>query len=206
VYGGLRPLIDDQTKDVYKTSRKYEVFDHELEGLAGLVTVEGGKYTTSRNLAENVLKTVNKKFTRLSKSVTARKYLAGCEIPDLEAFLAVAKSTYTDFPEQAVDFLARIYGTELPAVMEIARSDKQYAVALDADGEMSAQVLYAIREEMACTLMDILIRRTGIGLLGHPGEEILQTVARVAGQELNWNQARLDHELETAGSRLSVPK
>jgi len=206
VYGGLRPLIDDQTEDVYKTSRKYEIFDHEQEGLPGLVTVEGGKYTTSRNLAENVLKTVNQKFGRRSKSGTAKQYLAGSEIRDLTTFIAEAKASFRDIPETAVDFLARLYGTELPAVMEIARSDKQYAVSLDADGEILAQVLYAIREEMAMTLKDILIRRTGIGSLGHPGEKVLETVAQVAGRELHWGQARMDRELEATEKALTVPK
>jgi glycerol-3-phosphate dehydrogenase len=206
VYGGLRPLIDDQTKDVYKTSRKYEIFDHAQDGLPGLITVEGGKYTTSRNLAENVLKTINQKLGRQSKSVTAKKHLASCEIRDLNAFIAEAKSAHRDFPEATVDFLARLYGTELTAVMDLARSDKQYAGSLDVEGEMLAQVLYAVREEMACTLMDILIRRTGIGSLGHPGRKVLQQVVQVAGQELKWDQMRMDRELETAESKLSVPK
>ncbi len=116
-YGGLRPLVEDQTKDVYKTSRKYEIFDHEQDGLAGMLTVEGGKYTTSRNLAENVLKTVGKKFGRKSKSVTAKQHLAGCEIRDMEMFIKQAKVTYSEFPEHTVDYLARMYGTELPKVM-----------------------------------------------------------------------------------------
>jgi glycerol-3-phosphate dehydrogenase len=205
VYGGMRPLIDDQTKDVYKTSRKYEILDHEPEGLPGLITVEGGKYTTSRNLAENVLKKVNKKFKQPSKSITARKHLTGCEIPDLEAFLATAKSTFSNFPAPTVDFLARIYGTELPAVMEIACSDEQYAVVLDSDGEMSAQVLYAIREEMALTLADILIRRTGIGTLGYPGDQVLETIAQIAARELKWDRSRLEREMEATRYLLTVP-
>jgi glycerol-3-phosphate dehydrogenase len=206
VYGGLRPLIDDQTKDVYKTSRKYEIFDHAQDGLPGLITVEGGKYTTSRNLAENVLKTINKKLERQSKSVTAKKHLASCEIRDLNRFLAETKSAHRDFPEATVDYLARLYGTELPAVMEIARSGKQYAVALDTDGEISAQVLYAIREEMACTLMDILIRRTGIGLLGYPGEKVLEMITDLAARELKWDKARTDRERAEAEKILSIPK
>jgi glycerol-3-phosphate dehydrogenase len=206
VYGGLRPLIDDQTKDVYKTSRKYEIFDHAQDGLPGLITVEGGKYTTSRNLAENVLKTVKKKLGQQTKSVTAKKHLASCEIRDLNAFIAEAKSTHRDFPEATVDFLARLYGTEFPAVMNLARSDKHYASALDADGEMPAQVVYAVREEMACTLMDILIRRTGIGSLGHPGEKVLKAVAEIAAKELKWEQYRIDRELETAEKILTIPK
>ena len=206
-YGGLRPLVADQSQDVHKTSRKYEIYDHEQEGLGGLITVEGGKYTTSRNLAENVLKTVNCKFGKPpSKSITASKHLAGCEIRDLPTFVNDAKSAHRDFPEQTVDFLARIYGTAVHEVLEIARSDAKFAVPLDADGELTAQVVYAIREEMACTLADILIRRTGIGMLGHPGARVLETAAQIAGQELQWDQSRIDRELETAGKMLAVPK
>jgi glycerol-3-phosphate dehydrogenase len=206
VYGGLRPLIDDQTTDVYKTSRKYEIFDHEQDGLAGLITVEGGKYTTSRNLAENVLKTVNMKFGRRnSRSITARKRLAGCDIPDMNAFVAAAKAAYRDFPEKSVDFLARIYGTALPEVMGIALSDKQYASPLDADGELPAQVVYAIRQEMACTLMDILVRRTGIGTLGNPGKDVIEIVAGIAASELKWDKARMEGELAAAEKALSLP-
>ena len=49
VYGGLRPLVEKNTSDVYHSSRKYEIINHKKENIAGLVTVEGGKYTTSRN-------------------------------------------------------------------------------------------------------------------------------------------------------------
>jgi glycerol-3-phosphate dehydrogenase len=206
VYGGLRPLIDDQTKDVYKTSRKYEIHNHEQEGMPGLITVEGGKYTTSRNLAENVLKAVNRIFERRAESITAGKHLAGCEITNLETFISEAKSTYCDFPEATMDFLARIYGTELPAVMEIARGGKQYASALDGDGEIAAQAVYAIRAEMACSLADIFIRRTGIGMLGHPGERVLETIAQVAGRELGWDRSRMDRELEAIDKLLAIPE
>ncbi len=204
-YGGLRPLVDDQTRDVYKTSRKYEIFDHEQDGLPGMITVEGGKYTTSRNLAENVLKLVNQKMGRRSKSVTAGQPLAGCEIRDLEQFLVETKLAYQDFPAQSVDYLARNYGTELSGVMAIARSDQFYRQPLNADGEMLAQVVYAIRNEMAHTLGDVLLRRTGLGTLGHPGLQALSAIASVAARELNWDPSRLDWELEMVQRDLTLP-
>ena len=136
-YGGLRPLVEDETKDVYKTSRRYEIYDNAKDGLEGLITVEGGKYTTSRNLAENVLRTVIKKSgARYKKSITAKTHLSGCEITDIDTFVAAAKTANSDFNEPAVDYLARIYGTEFNNVVEIARSDKKFAVPLNADGEM----------------------------------------------------------------------
>jgi glycerol-3-phosphate dehydrogenase len=206
VYGGLRPLIEDQTKDVYKTSRRYEIYDNEKDGLAGLISVEGGKYTTSRGLAENVLRAVMKKFDRpYKKSVTAKRYLAGCEIKDINAFVASSKAANSDFAESAMDYLARIYGTELKDVIDIARSDKKYAAPLNADGEMSAQAIYAIAHEMARTLTDILIRRTGIGTLGNPGSGALESIAEIAARELKWSSTRIDLELETAIKALSVP-
>jgi glycerol-3-phosphate dehydrogenase len=205
-YGGLRPLVEDETKDVYRTSRRYEIYDNAKDGLAGLITVEGGKYTTSRNLAENVMRTVMKNSGRgYKESVTARRHLAGCEIPDINAFVATAKSANSDFSESTVDYLSRIYGTEFNNMMEIARSDKKYAVPLNADGEMLAQAIYAIRNEMARTLKDILIRRTGIGTLGNPGSKVLEAITGMAARELNWNTARIDRELETTAKALSVP-
>jgi glycerol-3-phosphate dehydrogenase len=205
-YGGLRPLVDDQTEDVYKTSRKYEIFDHEQEGLPGLITVEGGKYTTSRNLAENVLKVVGDKFQgKKALSITARQYLAGCDIPDLRTFIGQAQAAYQGFPEANIAYLARLYGTELPALMQIAQREPAAAIPVNADGEMPAQALYAIRAEMARTLLDILIRRTGIGTLGYPGDDVVALLGKMAGRELQWSQARLDQELETAKKELCVP-
>jgi glycerol-3-phosphate dehydrogenase len=205
-YGGLRPLIDDETRDVVKTSRKYEIYDNADDGIQGLVTVEGGKYTTSRNLAENVLKTVMKKWeTPYKNSVTSKRHLAGCEIKDIDAFIYSAKTANSDFDGSSMDYLARIYGTEFNDVMRIARSDKRFATPLNADGEMPAQALYAIRQEMACTLTDILLRRTGIGTLGNPGTGVLETIAEIASRELKWSAARIDNELEKAVKALSVP-
>jgi len=206
VYGGLRPLIEDQTRDVYRTSRRYEIYDNGKDGLEGLISVEGGKYTTSRGLAENVLRAVMKKSGKpYKKSVTAGQYLAGCGIKDINAFVASARAANRDLPGAAVDYLSRIYGTEFNDVMGIARSDKKYATPLNTDGEMPAQVLYAVKNEMACTLTDILLRRTGIGTLGNPGREVMETVARAAAGELNWNTARTDLELDKATKALSVP-
>ncbi len=54
-YGGLRPLVEEQTEDVYNSSRKYEITGEKKNGIEGLITVEGGKFTTSRRLAEKAV-------------------------------------------------------------------------------------------------------------------------------------------------------
>jgi glycerol-3-phosphate dehydrogenase len=206
-YGGLRPLVEDQTKNTYRTSRRYEIYDNEKDGLAGLIRVEGGKYTTSRGLAENVIRLVIKKAGKgYTSSVTAHRYLAGCDIRDINAFVAAAKSGTKNLAESAVDYLARLYGNELNGLMEIACGDAKLAAPLNDDGEMLGQAVYAIRNEMACALTDILIRRTGIGTLGHPGEKVLTDIADIAARELKWDQTRIERELEAANKALAVPK
>jgi glycerol-3-phosphate dehydrogenase len=87
-YGGLRPLVDNQTEASYESSRKYEVFDNAKDGLNGLITIEGGKYTTSRRLASNVMKIISKKLNKsLGKSVTDKKYLVDSDITNMESFI-----------------------------------------------------------------------------------------------------------------------
>ncbi len=206
-YGGLRPLVEDQTEDVYETSRKYEIYDNAKDGLENLITVEGGKYTTSRNLAEQVMKVVRKKIRKpMGKMVTSRQRLSGCEIDDMDAFIEKSIEENRDFSPRAIDYLARIYGTELAAMLAIARSDKKLARPLNQDGEMPAQAVYAVRHEMARTLKDVVLRRTSIGTLGNPGDEVLKLIAQVVAKELKWNSARMAKELAETKRALEVPK
>ena len=206
-YGGLRPLVEDQTEETYACSRRYEIDDNMENGLDGLITVEGGKYTTSRNLAENCLKVVAAKMKRsLGKSITKKHYLSGCEIKDLNAFFAAAQMDNKDFSTSSLDYLARNYGTEYKDILKLAREDKVLAETLNDDGEILAEVVYAVREEMACTLSDIVMRRTGIGTLGNPGEDVLRKVAAVAAKELNWTGEKVEQEIKAIVDLLKIPE
>lgn len=205
-YGGLRPLVEDQTKGTYQASRRYEVHDHADSGLDGLVTVEGGKYTTSRGLAENVMPLAGAKLgKKIGPSISGETYLAGCEIKDLSSFLSSASVRLAGADPSTALTLSRLYGDQAGAVWALAQEDHQLARPLNADGEIMAQVVYAARFEMARTLNDILFRRTGLGTLGHPGREVLLAVARVAARELGWDQARQEEELSRARAALKVP-
>lgn len=206
-YGGLRPLLDAKGRDIHTTSRKYEIFDHADEGLQGLITVEGGKYTTSRNLARNVLKVAERSLGRKQGAcITAGQRLVGCEIDDIESFIHAMKQTNSGFPAKTVEYLARNYGTECEKVLELARQDTGLAEVLNDDGEMLAQAAYAIEGEMALTLKDILFRRTGIGTLGNPGGEVIAKVAGVAGQMLGWNADRKRSEILEVEKAFTLPE
>ncbi len=205
-YGGLRPLVEKETKETYSSSRKYEIYDNKDEGVNGLITVEGGKYTTSRKLAENCLKIVAAKMGRPpGHSITEKHYLTGCEIEDLNAFLSGVQEQNRDFGKSTMAYLGRNYGTEYAEVIKLARADKALAGTLNEDGEIMAEVVYAVRNEMARTLSDIVMRRTGIGTLGNPGEDVLRKVAQVAAKELQWDQNRVEKEIADTINLLKLP-
>ncbi len=206
-YGGLRPLVGSDGGDSYTTTRKYEVIDHAAEGLGGLITAEGGKYTTSRNLAEQVLRALGKRLGRkLARCVTASRRLAGCDIDDVDAFIEKIRRENPDISPATMEYLGRHYGTEYSGVVEQARKDKKLREPLNADGEILAQVVYAIEHEMAFTLKDILFRRTGIGTLGHPGAKVLAAVADLAAKKLKWSADREKKELREAEEAFGLPK
>ncbi|PKL37174.1 MAG: glycerol-3-phosphate dehydrogenase [Spirochaetae bacterium HGW-Spirochaetae-1] len=206
-YGGLRPLVEDQTEETYSSSRKYEIYDNKKDGIDGLVTVEGGKYTTSRNLAEHCVKLVERKLGRnRSTSFTKKRYLSGCSIEDIETFLEEVLRDNSDFSVPTLDYLARNYGTEYREVLKVAREDTALSQSVNADGEILAQAVYAIRNEMARTLSDIVMRRTGMGTLGHPGDDVLLKLALIAMRELNWDRKHMEKEISIVSEMLTLPR
>jgi len=195
-YGGLRPLVDDQTKGSYETSRKYEVYDNAVDGIEGMITVEGGKYTTSRSLAREVLKLISSKLDRtLSDPVSDNLYLSGCEIRDMKQFMIRQHLNYKEFSRNTVEYVSRNYGTESQVVFRIARSNPRFAEAVSHDGEILAEVVYAIQYESAKTLRDIMLRRTGIGTLGKPGRTVIDKIATLAAGMLGWSEKRKEDEI-----------
>lgn len=195
-YGGLRPLVDDQTKGSYQTSRKYEVYDNAADGIEGMITIEGGKYTTSRSLADEVLKMISLKLNMtLSDPVSDNLYLSGCEIRDMKQFMIRQHLNYTDFSKQTIEYVSRNYGTDSKIVFQIARDNPRFAEVISRDGEILAEIVYAIKHESARTLRDIMLRRTGTGTLGNPGRDIIDKIVAIASEMLNWNSQKTEEEI-----------
>ena len=194
-YAGLRPLVDDRSKGTYGASRKSELIDHgKADNLDGLFSAVGGKWTTSRELAEQVTDTIAAKLGGTTlPCTTARMRLPGGWIDDFEKFVAHNQAAYKDV---AIDHLARLYGNRLSLVLDLAAGQPELLMPLSRSGDVGAQVLYAVRQEMAMTLDDVVMRRTGIGQLGDPGAAALSAAAALMADELGWDDARRQHEIE----------
>ncbi|HSZ74898.1 MAG TPA: glycerol-3-phosphate dehydrogenase C-terminal domain-containing protein, partial [Rhizomicrobium sp.] len=103
----------------------------------------------------------------------------------------------SDHPQLAnIDHLTRMYGTRLDGVLDEAGNRPDLLNALSDTGDIGAQILFAIREEMAQTLDDVVMRRTGLGQLGAPPTETLLRATSIMAAELGWNAERCAHEIE----------
>ena len=111
-----------------------------------------------------------------------------------------------DLAGNTIDWLGRHYGTEYADVVKIARSEKSLSRPVNPDGEILAQVVYALQQEMAQTLEDIILRRTGIGSLGGPGDEVLDSIADIAAAQLGWDETRKAREAESIREALRLPE
>jgi glycerol-3-phosphate dehydrogenase len=186
-YAGLRPLVDDNSGDTYDASRRAELIDHAKDdGVEGLFSAIGGKWTTSRHLAQQIVDAV---VAKLGKSADV------CRTATIKLQAAPEKNIGVFAKHAANAHIARMYGTRVAKVMALAEQESDLREPLSPSGDIAAQVLYAMREEMALTLDDVVMRRTGIGQLGNPGKAVLETVANMMARELGWNDRRHADEM-----------
>jgi glycerol-3-phosphate dehydrogenase len=194
-YSGLRPLVDDGSGDTYGASRKAELVDHgESDGLTGLLSAIGGKWTTSRALAQTVVDAIVEKLdVSADDCETDEDPTAGGDIGRISDFLAEQRAEHADLP--SIEHLARMYGSRLPEMLAQANNRPELRLPVGASGDIAAQVLFAVREEMALRLSDVVMRRTCMGQIGTPPSAALDTTSRIMAAELGWSDERRDAEL-----------
>lgn len=176
VFAGLRPLArPSEDKSSKRVSR-----EHAIEvSASGLVTVTGGKWTTYRRMAEDVV-AVAMETAGLEVGVctTETLHLHGF---DLEAGL-----------EAGLPDPRRMYGSDRLELEKIERADRFHAAPMHPNLPVTqSEVIFAVRSEMARSVDDVLSRRTRSLLLdARAAIEIASETARVMGRELGWSDAQ----------------
>jgi glycerol-3-phosphate dehydrogenase len=130
-----------------------------------------------------------------ARARTDREPLPGGEVRDLE--LLVRELEREALPRPLAEHLVRTYGSEAPAVARLAQSDRSLARPI-AEGHLSlrAELVHAIRREMALTLSDLLIRRTHVFYeADRHGRPEAPALVELAASELDWSPTRKAQEL-----------
>jgi glycerol-3-phosphate dehydrogenase len=190
-YAGLLPASGADA------ARRYTIIDHARHGASGLLSVIGVKYTTARDVAE---KAVTRVLTMLDRTpvhpASRTRPLAGGRIGRLDAFLAEALRTRpAGVSEETMRRLAHSYGAAYPDVLRPALTDPSLLELVAGSSEtIRAEVAYAVQDEMAVTLADVVFRRTDLGSSG-AGAEALEEASRLMAGRLGWDEPRRQREL-----------
>ena len=175
-----------------------QIRDHATQGFEGLMTVAGTKFTTARGVAERVTDTVLSKLQQKPVACrTALTPLPGGSLRDIGLAIADARREFDEgLPTDTIPHLIAAYGSRYRDVMEIAGHRQEWRTRLAPDSPViGAELVLAARKEMAPTLADIVIRRTPLGALGHPGDPALARAAAIVGGELGWSEERRLQEI-----------
>jgi glycerol-3-phosphate dehydrogenase len=217
VYAGLRPLVDPVlpgggskgVKPTTKVSREH-VVDTPVPGLA---SIAGGKFTTYRLMARDVVDAAVAGFGRsVPASVTDQMPLLGAD--GLAAVRASAGRLAQDYqvPRPVVEHLVERYGTLACGVLDLIRADPALGRPLvAAHPYLRAEVAYAVTCENALHVEDVLVRRIRLFIeSADSGAQAAAEVASIMGRLLGWSRRRRMAETQryldlAAAERLPLP-
>lgn len=207
-YAGLLPMDrpDPRTGEVVLT-RHYRLIDHKrTHGLNGIVSVVGVKYTTARDVVAKAIRLVLKKLHRpFQPSGTASRPVFGGKIERFEEFQQQAlHETRGTLPDSVIRQLTYNYGSEYGRILRYGEENPRWLIPIPGTDVLPAEVVHAVREEMACHLMDALWRRTELGSAGNPGTSVISQVAHLMAKELHWDKTRIQEEIDLA-NRVYTP-
>lgn len=177
MWSGMRPLVKDSSAKTENIVR-----DHLIEtSPSGLITIAGGKWTTYRKMAEDIMQLVSP-----SSSSTENLPLIGAE--DYSESLPNELMQQFDISSETARHLASSYGGRAKDLLE----------------KRITEIEWAITEEMAVKPMDFLARRTSLALLdAHAAEKALPDVIKVMQSHFNWTDEKASQESIEALNQLS---
>ena len=210
-YSGLRPLcMMEGGEDVSasKVSREHRIY----EGRSGLLTIAGGKLTTGRSMAQEMVdlaaKVLRKEFGIKAKTGcrTLNNPILGAPAVDTEARVRAlgSKLKFSD------DILAGLFkqGTAALDVLALVDEDPSLADRIRDDiPHIKAQVRFAAESEMARTVDDFLVRRIEVYYTANDqGLGVADEVANIMGDVLGWDEVERRRQVEDYGRTVALSR
>jgi glycerol-3-phosphate dehydrogenase len=164
------------------------------------------KYTTARGVAERAGNVAARRLdARMRPAHSGTAILPGAGIADHEALaIETARAVGLEIAPPMIAHLTGTYGDRCVPIIRLMAERSDWRMPLvGGQPTVGAEVVYAIRDEMACTLADVAIRRTERGADGYPGDALLHPMAGVAAEELGWDPGRRQREIADVKARYS---
>lgn len=175
------------------------VVDHAAEhDVEGLLTVIGVRYTTARSVAARAIDQVFAKLGRpVPPSTTGFIPVYGGRIERFADLLARAlRERHPALTDGTLRALVRNHGSAYTDVLGYLDENPAWTESLGSSATIKAEVIHAVRGEMAQKLSDVVFRRTDFGSGHRPDPRSLQDCANLMASELGWDETRTQKELE----------
>jgi len=191
----MAPSSNNNGSDV-QLEKHSLVIDHErLHGLKGIISLRGVKYTTAPEVAKKVRNLIiRRKNLSIQKQAVDRQSTYTGDIPSEDNFCNNIIEPNGEF--DIVQHLKSKYGRYYSKILQGDQGSKKLTSLISRHPPLTeAEVIHAIRGEMALKLSDIVFRRTELGTAECPSLQILQRVAEVAAKELGWDENQKSQEV-----------
>ena len=187
IFAGLRPLAapKDKSEKTKEISRSHKI----IVSNSGLITITGGKWTTYRRMAQDTMN----KVIELGKMPYAKCNTKTLLIHGANGVVDKSQHLY-------------IYGSDQKGIKELIEASPEFGEKLHERLEFTkAEVVWAVRNEMARTIEDVLARRVRVLFLDAKAAiEIAPIVASILAKELNknedWRQEQISNFIKTASN------
>ncbi|MDJ0928688.1 MAG: glycerol-3-phosphate dehydrogenase [Gammaproteobacteria bacterium] len=201
-YTGVRPLPRRPKGSEGAITRRHLLRDHSPQ-CPGLFSVIGGKLTTFRNLAEEVVDQVQ----ALAGHANATCSTDSMPLPGAEQSLdevAAELNHCSSLSNGAREHLLAVYGSRAGQVAVLAESHPDLAREIDPwSHAIAAEIVFALEHELATCLADVLLRRCMVGLSPDLGRQGFERALEVAASELGWDAARASAERAEYNNEIS---
>ena len=193
-YAGIRPLPHQEEGPESAITRRH-IIKVNKDVAQGLISIVGGKLTTYRSLAEQTVDRIAKlRHQTLPPCSTRDTLLPGAW--GLERAERMLRELQL-LSEAGIRRLLSIYGGRAAEICDLLRGQQKLARTLDTgDTVLAAEVVFAVREEFAKTLADIVFRRCMVGLDSDQGRPLYAAIADIAADELRWDVAEKSRQLD----------
>ena len=193
-YSGVRPLPNSEGKKPGSITRKHIIFDHRREGVVNLWSLIGGKLTTYRHVSEEIVDKILKRLKRSPISCqTASLALPGCILPNDPRIQQTIDEYQSTLAIETIYYLFSVYGAIAIEVLALTKENPALKEYISPDlPDIKAQIVYAVTNEFAHTLVDILRRRTTLAMNGDYGMNLLPVVTKTLQQYCGWEQSKCD--------------
>jgi len=206
VFAGLRPLVGSAaaSADTTRLSRRHVV----ETPIPGLTTIAGGKYTTYRVMAADLIDAATRGFSGLPPSPTATVPFIGAEGFATARAQRDALAAQAALPAQTIDRLLRRYGDRIHDLLTLIQASPALAEPLEGgEGHLGVEVVYGATHEGALHLEDVLERRTRLAITAPDrGLRAAAPAAELMAGVLGWNPPRVQREVQAWHRRVAAER